>query len=77
MEHCVGEYFPDIAFGNCSIWSLSQNNGKRDKKLITIEIDIEKKIIMKTLGYRNREPYEYEIKIIEEWAERENLKFAE
>lgn len=75
MRNCVGKYGPDIAFGNCSVWSLMQNNGKTDKKLLTIEIDVEKKKILKALGYRNREPYEYELNIIEEWAEKENLEF--
>lgn len=76
LKHCVGSYSSSCASGRCSIWSLTKSsNTSFDTKLVTIEVSRDK-TIPQIRGKLNRLPNNEEIKIINMWSDKENLKIS-
>ncbi len=76
MNHCVGTYGVYCIKGESSIWSVREifPHGKI-KKLLTIEIEEEKRI-SQINGKNNRYAKNHEMQWIKTWAEREGLTIS-
>ena len=64
LNHCVYSYGWSIERGQCSIWSLSHDDGKR----ITIQVNNQNNKITQIRGKYNRKTDAQEFKIINKWA---------
>lgn len=73
MRHCVGSYGWYCKNGRSSIWSLRRIDGKRMKRVATIEIRPSQHRIVCANGPKNREISEQTRKLIRDWAKRERL----
>ena len=72
LKHCVGSYVSSCRQNRCTIWSLTQHDAEKDKKLITIEVNSENEIV-EARGKCNRYPEKGEFAIISRWAALEGL----
>ncbi len=74
MRHCVASYEHACASGQTSIWSMGieRNNGRR-KRVLTIEVGVDRKVICQARGKANRPPTEKEMGILRRWAVQEGL----
>lgn len=74
MHHCVFNYEKKCVHGNTTIYSLRKavpNN--IFKRLLTIEVDTSKDIIIQINGLNNRNPKVEEMKVINIWAHENNF----
>lgn len=72
LSHCVGSYASSCYHGRCFIFSLVKRENFNEKRLITIEVDSNRRIVQ-IRGKFNRFPKENEKNIIERWAKKEGL----
>lgn len=78
LGHCVGSYANSCSTGRTSIWSLNESyssDALNGKKILTIELSKDK-IINQVRGKGNRLPTDYELNIIQEWADEENISVS-
>ena len=73
MKHCVASYASRVSSRNTTIWSLKVQCCSSHVRLLTIQVDPLNRKILQMKGPRNREPYELENLIVEEWMTSENL----
>ena len=74
MKHCVASYARRCKRGDTSIWSLREikTGGLKPVSLVTIELNCNNKIVQ-ARGSCNRMPKGFEKKLIQRWADKENL----
>jgi hypothetical protein len=77
LQHCVAIYARGCVWGARSLWSLRVDRGDGPKRALTIEVDSPKRRIREVRGLANREPRASERAILEQWADREGLCFAD
>jgi hypothetical protein len=77
MSHCVGDYADNCREGTCSIWSLRRYEGERFRRLVTIEVSTESRMLVQICGPCNEPPTELDMKLIFQWAQREKLDLGE
>ncbi len=78
MRHCVASYENSCATGQTSIWSLGiERNGRCRKRVLTVEVATDRKILCQARGKTNRMPTEKEMNILRRWAVQEGLTVAE
>ncbi len=76
MSHCVGGYSRRCSIGALSIWSLKKMLwNKTWKSIVTMEISNCRKIVQAKAKF-NETPDDNYLKIIKDWAKRENLTFV-
>ncbi len=75
LGHCVGSYVSSCRNNHCTIWSLTQHDAGKKKKLVTIEVDSKKEIV-EARGKFNRYPKDKEFAIIKKWAAQEDLQIS-
>jgi len=69
MGHCVTTYRPLCQSGQCSIWSLTAEDGSgRVERLLTLEVQNWLREIVQARGRLNRWPYPEELRILTRWA---------
>jgi hypothetical protein len=73
MKHCVFSYINNCVNGICSIWSLKKNENTKFNNLLTIEIQNNEVIQVK--GKHNRPATEFELGIVEYWANENSFIF--
>jgi hypothetical protein len=77
LKHCILSYAISCFAGTTAIWSFSFKNIQNDIKLLTIEMNIKRREICQVRGMANRFPNQNEMKIIKQWAQRENVTVPE
>ncbi|WP_158261267.1 MULTISPECIES: PcfJ domain-containing protein [Pirellulaceae] len=73
MDHCVGDYVEQCAERKSSIWSLRIHAKGCPKRMVTIEIDPERKAIVQANAKSNEDPSPAAKEILQRWATREGL----
>lgn len=76
MRHCVYRYLWLCARRQTTIWSMKVEQGGRRRRVVTIEVRPETKVIQQIKGPRNAPPKEVEQLLVEKWAQDEGLQFA-
>lgn len=76
MHHCVYSYAEDCVNEKCSIWSFRKFHSEGIERLVTIELSAEKEICQARKKY-NAMPTEDEVKMIRQWAIKEELTINE
>ncbi len=77
MRHCVAAYAEKCLRGHSSIWTLVVERKKKAKKLLTIEVDPNKREIVEALGPCNRQPKPLARTVLQLWAKEAGLAMAE
>jgi hypothetical protein len=67
MHHCVASYAVKCIAGLASIWSLRRRTGGDTDRLLTIEVNHQRRAIQ-VRGFANRMPRPEERKLLERWA---------
>ena len=67
MHHCVASYAAKCIAGRTSIWSLRRRAAGTTDRLLTIEVDHQRRAIQ-VRGNANRAPRPEERKLLERWA---------
>lgn len=74
QNHCVATYDEYCIDEKSSIWTMEVYKDKRNRKLLTLEVDNNTKTIIEIRGRNNRLPFENEVSVIKRWAKRVGLK---
>jgi hypothetical protein len=77
MQHCVASYVRACARRVSSIWSMKLENQVRRDRVMTIEVDMKRRMICQARRRRNARPSGKARKILERWARQERLTIAE
>jgi hypothetical protein len=77
MRHCVAVYAGACARRQTSIWSLQVETERGQRRVLTVEVDLAKRMICQARKRCNARPNEREIELLKEWGTRERLKIAE
>ena len=67
MHHCVASYAAKCIAGQASIWSLRRRAAGNTERLLTIELDRQRRATQ-VRGFANRTPRTEERKLLERWA---------
>jgi len=67
MRHCVASYAAKCIAGQASIWSLRRRATGNTNRLLTIELDRQRRAVQ-VRGFANRPPHAEERKVLERWA---------
>jgi hypothetical protein len=70
LKHCVLSYSWSIEQGNCSIWSMTFNGDR------AVTIEVRGRQISQVRGMRNRQSTSEEFKIIQKWAQENQLSIS-
>ncbi len=76
LKHCVATYAPSCANGYTSIWTMELESFEGHRKVVTIEIRNNVRLICQIRGKANRLPSDKEKNIINRWATKVGLKMA-
>lgn len=76
MDHCVAEYVDECAQRKSSIWSLRIHAKGCPKRMVTIEVDPERKMIVQANAKSNEDPSPAAKEILQRWAMREGLEYS-
>jgi hypothetical protein len=77
MRHCVATYIDRCARRQTSIWSMQVENQRGRHRVLTIEVDVAKRMVCQARRKCNRLPQAVERELMERWAAQEGLKVAE
>jgi len=73
QNHCVATYDTSCTSGESSIWTMEVFKDMNTFKLLTIEVDNAKRMIVQVRGRHNRMPYEHEVAMLKRWASKARL----
>lgn len=73
QNHCVATYDNSCTSGESSIWTMEVFKDMNTFKLLTIEVDNAKRMIVQVRGRHNRMPYEHEVTMLKRWASKARL----
>ena len=76
LGHCVSTYARSCHTGRSSIWSLEIEDENGRRKILTIEVAPQAKLIRQVRGKRNRSATPKEKDLLGRWAEQEGLRLA-
>lgn len=77
MQHCVAVYLRACTGRASSIWSMKYENRERRHRVMTIEVDMKRRMICQARRKRNARPNGKVRQIMEWWARQERLTIAE
>lgn len=77
MQHCVATYANACRRNRSSIWSIKIRTGDQRKRVLTVEVIPNERIIWQAKGRRNSSPNQEAEKVLQLWANREQLRFRE
>jgi hypothetical protein len=77
MRHCVARYAWRCARRYSSIWSLRHHGSLNSGRELTIEVDLDDREVVASLGKCNSRPKPDAFRVMEEWARRAGLRIAE
>ena len=69
MNHCVASYNDLCQNGKSSIWSLRMQQGEQHKRVVTMELNFQKREIVQVRRKNNHNPHPAEIELLQEWAD--------
>lgn len=76
MQHCVATYVSSCLHGKSSIWAMEVETHGERRKVLTVEVDPERKLICQARGKRNELPTERDRDILRRWASQAGLQLA-
>lgn len=76
LHHCVASYTDRCCKGISSIWSLRLRRGERFRHVLTIEVNLKKRLVVQARGRANCAAYGKPLQILQNWADREGLELA-
>jgi hypothetical protein len=76
LRHCVASYAHRCWEGGSRIWSLRVLRGQRVRRVLTIEVDLRRRMIVQARGWRNRRAGGKPLRLLQEWSARERLRMA-
>jgi len=77
MQHCVAAYTRACASRGSSIWSMRFEKRVRRLRVMTIEVDMKRRMICQARRRRNARPSAKARDILERWARQEGLTIAD
>jgi PcfJ-like protein len=77
LRHCVAIYGGRCARRQTAIWSMQVENKTGRRRLLTIEVDLPKRMIWQARGKSNRMPQPAEREVMDRWAAQQGLRIAE
>ncbi len=77
MKHCVATYANSCRRNRSSIWSIKVRIGDQRRRVLTVEVIPNEKIIWQAKGRRNSSPSQEAERVLQLWANRERLRFRE
>jgi hypothetical protein len=76
MGHCVYSYADSIERGECSIWTLSLEDGTGHWRRLTLEVRNDARRIVQARGRFNKMPHALDLIALRAWADRNRLEIA-
>lgn len=76
MDHCVSDYVEQCADRKSSIWSMRIHAKGCPKRMVTIEVDPERKAIVQAQAKSNEDPSPAAKEVLQHWAVREGLEIS-
>ena len=76
LKHCVSTYARSCHTGRSSIWSMEIEDENGRRKILTIEVAPQAKLIRQVRGKGNRSATPKEKDLLGRWAEQEGLRLA-
>ena len=76
LHHCVASYADRCWRGASRIWSLRARRGEKVRRVLTIEVDLRRRMVVQARGWGNRAPSGKALRLLQEWAARERLRLA-
>ena len=76
LKHCVSTYARSCHTGRSSIWSMEIEDENGRRKILTIEVAPQAKVIRQVRGKQNRSATPKEKDLLGRWAEQEGLRLA-
>ena len=76
LRHCVSTYARSCHTGRSSIWSMEIEDENGRRKILTIEVAPDAKVIRQVRGKQNRSATPKEKVLLGQWAEQEGLRLA-
>jgi hypothetical protein len=76
LHHCVASYADRCWRGGSRIWSLRVRRGEKVRHVLTIELDMKKRVIIQARGWGNRPASGKPLRLLRDWSVRERLRMA-
>lgn len=77
MRHCVASYLDRCARRQTSVWSMEIENPRGRHRVLTIEVDLAKRVICQARKKMNQRPQEQEMEVLKLWAVDQGLKISD
>jgi hypothetical protein len=77
MCHCVATYTKVCVHRQISIWSMQVEHRRGRLRVLTIEVDLAKRLICQARKKLNRRPTENEMEIVKRWAKEQGLGISD
>jgi hypothetical protein len=74
LRHCVASYADRCWRGMLRIWSLRVHRGEHIRHVLTIEVDLRRRVVVQARGWGNRPAHGTPLRLLQEWAARERLR---
>lgn len=76
LHHCVASYAERCWRGASRIWSLRVHRGEKVRHVLTVEVDMKRRLVVQARGWGNRAPSGKPLRLLQDWAVRERLRLA-
>jgi hypothetical protein len=77
IRHCVATYTKNCVRRQTSIWSMQSEHQRGRHRVLTIEVDLPKRLICQARKKSNLRPQEKEMEVLECWAKEQGLKVSD
>jgi len=77
MRHCVATYARNCFRRQTSIWTMQIEHAKGRHRVMTIEVDLPRRVICQARKKSNQRPHGREMEVLECWANEQGLRVAE
>lgn len=76
MRHCVGSYDRFCVRGRSSIWSVRLFENEVLKRVLTVELCPQRRLVVQAKGKRNSPPSKEAARVLRRWVRREGLRWS-
>ncbi len=76
LRHCVGSYAHKCWRGASRIWSLRVCHSTQVRRVLTIEVDMQRRTVVQARGWRNQLASGKALRVLQAWTLRENLRLT-
>lgn len=77
MKHCVATYANACRRNRSSIWSIKVRSGNKRRRMLTVEVIPNKRMIWQAKGRRNSAPSDEAAQFLQIWAKQERLEIRD